>query len=110
MTDLVQKILNAFVLEYDTTDSEFHERVKAILPVDPNTDVFLKMTNLQMESFKNKLADLKETLEYAESEVDPHEACDKLNTKFGDDFPIPPKDDTGKKNQKAAISFSSGSA
>jgi len=84
--------------------------VKAILPVDPNTDVFIKMTNSHMESFKNKLTELKETLEYAKSEVDPHEACKKMNKKFGDDFPIPPKDDTGKKSQKAAISFSSGSA
>lgn len=110
MKQLVQSILNAFSPVYDLTDEEYHERVKAILPVEPKTDVFMKMTNSNMKNFKEKLNSLKESLEFALDEVDPYEACKELNKKFGKDFPIPLKEDTGKRNQKPAISYSGGSA
>ena len=108
--DLVQLMLNNFVQIYNVADGKCYDRLQVKLPVQPNTDLFEKMTDIQMNNFKSKLQELKETLKSAEEEVDPHEACKIMKKKFGDDFPVPPKDDTGKKNEKPAISRSSGSA
>ena len=76
------------------------------LPVAPKNDIFEKMTNKQMDDFKDKLTTLKKSLIEAHKEVDPVEACIILRKVFGDDFPVPKKDDTGQKREKAMIASS----
>ncbi len=64
------------------------------------------MSNAQSEAFETKLKKLKTALDEAADEVDPVEACTKLRKVFGDDFPVPEKEDTGQKRTKAISSSS----
>jgi hypothetical protein len=90
-------------------DGETAERLVVNLPVVPYNDVFEKMSNKQMDVLKEKLGKLLETLKEAASEPDPVETCKRFRKVFGDDFPIPDKDDTGDERGPAIIT-GSGSA
>lgn len=81
-------------------------RIKVNLPVPPYNDLFEKMTNDQCTAFKEKLENLKECLDEAYNESDPHEACKILRKEFGEDFPVPPKEDTGQSRRKAVVGTS----
>ena len=59
------------------------------LPVISHNNLFAKMTNLQMQDFKQRLSALKDTLDLAVKEKDLEEACYALWNEFGDDFPTP---------------------
>ncbi|MEM7557223.1 MAG: cyclic GMP-AMP synthase DncV-like nucleotidyltransferase [Cyanobacteria bacterium P01_A01_bin.84] len=100
----VQKIINNFTPVWQ--DGESVKRLKVILPVVPNCDLFEKMTDSQMTSFKEKLESLQTALEEAITEADPTEACKLLQNQFGDEFPVPEKKDTAKKCKKAIVSSS----
>ncbi len=100
----VQKIINNFTPVWQNGASV--ERLKVILPVVPNCDLFDKMSNSQMTSFKEKLKSLQKALEDAIAEADPTEACKLLQKQFGDDFPVPDKKDTAQKRNKAIVSSS----
>jgi hypothetical protein len=76
-------------------------RINVMLPVPPYNDLFEKMSDDQCKTFKEKLNSLKSALESAESEPDPHVACKTLKKQFGDDFPVPPKEDTAQSRNKA---------
>ena len=84
-------------------------RLQIWLPVQTQCDLMQSVTDAQMEDFKTKLTKLRDVLNDAEIEADTHESCKLLNAQFGDDFPIPPKDDTTKKN-KGSISVTGLSA
>jgi len=73
----------------------------------PNKDLFEKMTNNQMAYFKSKLENLRDALEDAEEEADPVEACKTLQKHFGEDFQIPPKEETARAMPAAVVSSSS---
>ena len=87
-------------------DGEWVERLEAKLPVVPYGDVFEKMSDLHMGQFKEKLQRLAGVLGEATKEADPVEACKKLQKVFGDDFPVPEKDDTGDERGPAIITGS----
>jgi hypothetical protein len=87
--------------------NNFGDRLRVYLPVEPYSELFKKMTDLQMTSLKDKLSSLLEALDSAASEVDPVKACETLKKIFGNDFPVPAKPDTG---VKKAAAFSSASA
>lgn len=87
-------------------DGEQAERLVVILPVQPRSDLFEKMTNVQMSNFKEKLKALLTVLEEAEKEADPVVACEKLQKQFGDDFPVPETKETGQVRGPAIISSS----
>lgn len=78
-------------------------RIEVKLPVPPYNDLFEKMTDDQCKTFKEKLQKLKETLVAAQSEPDPHEACKILKKEFGDDFPVPPKEETAQNRKRAVV-------
>ena len=78
-------------------------RIEVKLPVPPYNDLCEKMTDDQCKTFKERLQKLKQVLEDAYEETDPHEACKMLKKEFGDDFPIPPKEDTGQGRKKAVV-------
>lgn len=102
----VSSVCQNFKMVYH--EGEWTERLAVQLPVIPRNDVLEKMTNKQMKLFKARIETLKEAIETARDEVDPVMACQALNKVFGNDFPIPEKDDTGDKRAPAIIA-SSGS-
>lgn len=109
LRELVDSVSSRFSKQWDDEEEEWVERLVVTLPVEPRNDLFERMTNRQMQDFRSKLEKLLDALNEAEDEVDPHEACELLRKVFGDDFPVPEKKKTGKK-QAAAIVSSSGSA
>ncbi|WP_452222144.1 nucleotidyltransferase domain-containing protein [Lacinutrix salivirga] len=94
LKNLVGNIINQF--------SWFSNKISVELPVEPYNDLFAKMTDGQHEEFKKHLVNLKDSLETAFDETDPHEASLILIKEFGDDFPEIEKD---KSAQKRAIAF-----
>lgn len=88
LRNMIDKTLNRWILN----------RLEVWLPVQPFCDLMKGVTDTQMEEFKTKLVKLRDVLNEAELEPDTHEACKLLKGQFGDDFPIPPKEDTTKKN------------
>lgn len=82
------------------------DRIRVSLPVLPGNDLFKKMTDQQCKNLKEKLEKLRDALVEAEQETDPHEACKILRKQFGDDFPVPAKEDTGQSRKKAVAGTS----
>lgn len=102
---LVDKMLGRFALAYH--DGAFARRLTVKLPTEPYSDLFARMTNAQMGTFEAKLGKLRDALAYAEDEVDPVPACERLKGMFGDDFPVPEKQETARKTSIAIASSSS---
>lgn len=93
---LVKQIKGMFL--YKTCENrKLLYRIKLDLPVTPKTDVFIKMTDIQMTDFKDKIEELLSDLEEVENEVEVVEQCKKLKDIFGDDFEVPEKQDTAKR-------------
>ena len=61
------------------------------------------MTDDQCKNFKTKLERLRDSLIEASNEADPHEACKILKKQFGDDFPVPAKEQTAQSRVKAIV-------
>lgn len=110
LRDLVSAILQRFHQVWDETEQKMVSRLEVKLPVEPWSDLFDQMTNRQMENFEAKLERLEEALDYALDAVDPVDACEELRKVFGDDFPVPEKEDTGKKTEAPAVVGSSHAA
>ncbi|MFZ5969394.1 MAG: cyclic GMP-AMP synthase DncV-like nucleotidyltransferase [Bacillota bacterium] len=90
----VQQVKNMFVLtRYSQEKGEYLYKIEYFLPVKPKTNVFYKMTEIQMTEFKKKIEKLLGDLEEVKKESDIIEQCTKLNKIFGEDFPIPSKED-----------------
>ncbi|WP_147450144.1 nucleotidyltransferase domain-containing protein [Corallococcus carmarthensis] len=85
-------------------------RVVAKKPSPEYEDMFAKLSDEHMEALIERFRVMKNALEASEREVDPTKACELLVPIFGDDFPVPPPDATGKKTQAPAIITSSSSA
>jgi len=99
MRNLINYILNRWI----------NKRLQVWLPVETRCDLLQDVTDTQMEDFKTKLTKLRDVLDEAELEADTHEACKLLSGQFGEDFPVPPKNDTTKKNA-SSISVTGRSA
>ncbi len=78
-------------------------RIRIDLPVYPYSDLLDGMTTLQMDAFIQKLKNLKDALQESISLACPHEAAKKLQKQFGDEFEVPPKEDTAEKSHKQII-------
>ena len=63
------------------------DKISVKLPVAPYNNLFEKMTDNQMLTFKQKLETLKTALENASADVLISTACTRLVKVFGDDFP-----------------------
>jgi len=109
LIDFVSSVIGKFYQVWDQDSGKYIYRLTVQLPVDPYCDLCEKMTNKQMEKFKEKLETLQAVLKAAENEVDPVEACKKLKAEFGDDFPVPPPEETAKA-KSVAITTTSSSA
>ncbi|MEW6573750.1 MAG: nucleotidyltransferase [Bacillota bacterium] len=108
LKNLIKKMLGAF-MPVIGNDGKAVERLMVYKPTPPYEDLFEKMTDSQMTTFKAKLESLLKALEEAEAEVDPVEACEILKKQFGNDFPVPLKEDTAQW-KRAAIVTGSASA
>ena len=79
-TNLVQSIISSFA---------YQSRLTVHLPVKPYNNLFEKMSNNQIQGFKNKLITLTDALIYAKNTTDSTAACSCLQLVFGSDFPKP---------------------
>ena len=59
------------------------------LPIIPYDDLFEKMSDGQMQTFKSRLEAFRDALRQVEQTVAPLTACQLLQEVFGDDFPMP---------------------
>jgi len=79
-------------------------------PTPEFEDIVAGITDAEMEVWKQRFSGLATALTSAGSATDPVEACKSLLPFFGDDFPVPPPEDTGKRTKAPAITTSSTSA
>ena len=102
----LQTLVNQMILNFKWVQykGEWAERLVVTVPVQPLTDLFEKMTNVQMSDFRNKLLILLSVLQDAEKEADPVVACQKLQKQFGDDFHVPELKETAQARGPAIIS------
>lgn len=93
LIDVVQVIQSKFVYERTSANERLLYRIKLPLPInldfEQDSDVFEKMSDVQMTDFKDKIDCLNKDLESVRDEVDELEQYKKLNKIFGDDFDIP---------------------
>ena len=104
---IVQATLNRFFYRWDEDEQKSVRCLIVPLPVEPQNDLFERLTNCQMEEFEQKLKELQIALDAAAVEVDPVEACKHLNRVFGTSFPLPLKEETAKRHTPVIISSSS---
>jgi hypothetical protein len=89
--------------------ASFSPRLAVQCPASPFDDLCARMSDAQMQSFKTRLEELLDVLRDAIEDTDPHTACKALASEFGNDFPIPDPEDSGKR-QRRAITSSGSSA
>jgi hypothetical protein len=87
--------------------NNFSKRLTVKCPADPYDDLCRRMSDLQMDDFKEKLDSLLVALREAADDVDPHTACKTLAKQFGDCFPIPAQKETAKQQGRAITSSGS---
>lgn len=103
LRSLVGAMLSRFSSVWDSDEGDWVQRLVVRSPVPPGDDFFTRMTGKQMESFEEKLKNLRDALDAALSEVDPTEACKLLQQQFGSDFPVPEKEATARVFSSPAI-------
>jgi hypothetical protein len=90
--------------------SNIFGRIVMKKPTQEYEDLFAKLSDDDMKTFKERIGCLASDLALAYQEPDPVKACKLLRKHFGDDFPIPEPADTAKKTIAPAIVPSSSSA
>lgn len=86
-------------------------RLVVKLPVEPENDLFEKMTDGQMKTFEQNLTDLYNNLVKAEQDTDPVTASQLLQDEvFGSDFPVPAKSQTAQSRPAVGIGAAHESA
>lgn len=85
-------------------------RVIASKPTPEYEEMFGRLSEADMTAFKKRMGTLADALDFAGNTADPVKACEKLGEVFGDDFPVPEKEDTGERTKAPAIIPSSSSA
>lgn len=92
LKNLVDDMLNLFVVK-SYENGRWLYRITYPMPAslnfEPETDAFIKMTDVQMTDFKDKLDKLSRDLAEIQLEPDEVEQCKKLNKIFGEDFRVP---------------------
>ena len=94
LKNLTSDMLNNFTATW--CEEGLADRLRVQLPVTPNSDLMEKMSNAQMETFKEKLKSLQDELVAAEKDALPEEACQRMQKQFGTEFTVPEKKDTAK--------------
>ena len=98
--DTVKHISSQFVRRFDASSGKYYYIIDYSLPseldFESGINVFGKMTNAQMTTFKEKIDLLLDNLEEVRDEPDEEKQCKKLAKSFGDDFPVPAAKDISK--------------
>lgn len=102
LKNLTTAMLNNFSMTWCEEASA--ERLRIELPVTPNSDLMAKLTNAQMNTFKERLNTLRDELVAAEKDSLPEDACKRMQKQFGSEFPVPDKNDTAKSVRAPYIS------
>ncbi len=84
-------------------------RVTVKKPTPEYEDLFGKLSEGDMTALIRRFGAMRNALDAAQREPDPSKACALLVPIFGDDFPVPPPEDTGAKTKGPAIITSSAS-
>ena len=100
----VTRIIDQFVVTSTAADGSTSYRLAVKLPVAPFKDLFEKMTDAQMTSFRDRLVELRDALAAATAAADPVAACERLQAQFGKEFPVPPKEETAQPRGRAVSS------
>ena len=85
-------------------------RIIAAKPTPEYEDMFGRISDLGMDTLKERFNKLTDALTYAGTAADPVKACERLREEFGDAFPVPDPADGAKKTAAPAIITSSASA
>ncbi|MCI0627736.1 MAG: nucleotidyltransferase [Acidobacteria bacterium] len=85
-------------------------RLTAFKPTPEYEDMFSSLSDKHMGDLKSCFQSLGNALTYAELEVDPVKACQRLQDVLGADFPVPEPERTAKRTSAPAIVTSSSSA
>lgn len=104
MRALVARMVNGFVPVGLADDNTLLYRLFVALPVRPGNDLFEKMTDGQMTTFRDRLVQLGDRLDDVTKEPDPVVACQTMRKEFGDEFPVPEAEETGQSRGKAITS------
>ena len=104
LKNIVFKIKDKFTDYYDYEKASYYKKIVYKIPVEPYSNVFSKMTGVQMTRFWEKIDKLYNTLIEVSEESDLIKQCEKLSTLFGGDFKIPNREDTSKKKSSAIAS------
>ena len=101
VTDVCRAIKDQFFFaDYDENGDALYD-IKLGLPAhlrfEPDSDVFEKMSLHQKTGFKKKVDKLVKDLDAVASEADWVVQCRRLSEIFGDDFDVPGKSETSKK-------------
>ncbi|RKH52689.1 nucleotidyltransferase [Corallococcus sp. AB050B] len=109
MRSFVGLLINKFHTVGSKEDGSALYRLSIKIPVAPGKDIFMRMTDGQMTTFRERLTQLRDRLEEVAKESDPVEACKLMRKEFGEEFPVPDKDETGEPRGRA-ISYGGISA
>jgi hypothetical protein len=104
MLTLVRATLARFQNVWNGTEQRFVRRLVVMLPVEPWTDVFAKMTANQMAEFERQMIVLRDALDCADCTKDPTAACERLQQVFGEDFPVPSRQESAATHRPAIVS------
>ena len=85
-------------------------RLQVNLPAEPYNDLFEEMTDRHQGKLQDRLRNLKEALDDASQSADPHDACKTLRNQFGEDFPVPSKEEVSDEQERPWASSSSAAA
>lgn len=101
LKNVVNKIRNKFSSYYDSEKDAWYRQIEYIIPVEPYSNIFDKMSVPQMTKFYEKTDKLYDGLLEISEESDSIKQCERLAKLLGDDFPIPKKEDVSKKKSSA---------
>jgi hypothetical protein len=96
LRSVVDSMAMRFAPQWDPDEQRSVPRLAIPMPAAPGGDLLQKMTAQQMTEFKEKLEAFAASARAAQQDVDAHTACKELQRHFGNDFPVPAKEDTAR--------------
>lgn len=88
LRSFVSNVKNCFVLKYSTELEKFYHSITVHLPVDPQNNLFAKMTENQMETLYQEVSLMLTKLDEAAEKTKKSEACEIMVDLFGEAFPV----------------------
>ncbi len=88
LCNLVYNIKKRFSYSWSSEAGQMCHTMSLSLPVEPYNDLFVKMTDKQMENFYQKINKMLEKLNEVKGKTKRSEACTILVELFGEDFPV----------------------